>query len=74
MATGSMTVPIGRIEGEILEHKYFDGHISGDNSSPVAEVADSEASRPPLFVHVPGWGLKIPGKGRKMPILLWVGS
>ena len=74
MATGSMTVPIGRIEGEILEHKYLNGHISCNNSSPVAEVADSEASRPPLSVHVPGLGLKIPGKGRKMPILLWVGS
>ena len=44
MATGSMKVPIGRLEGEISEHKYLNGHISGNTSSPVAEVADSEAS------------------------------
>ena len=44
MVTGSMTVPIGRLEGEILEYKYLNGHILGNTSSPVSEVADSEAS------------------------------
>ena len=60
--------------GESREYKYLNSRISGNTSSPVAEVADSEVSWPPLSVYVPGWGLKIPGKGRKMPILLWVGS
>ena len=62
MVTGSMTVPIGRLEGEILAREYLNGRILGNTSSPLAEVADSEASGPHLSVYAPGYGPKIPGK------------
>ena len=43
--------------------KYLTGHISGNTSSPLAEVVDSEASWHPLSVHVFRYGPKQSGRG-----------
>ena len=57
---------------ESRTNKYLTGHISGNNASPLAEVADSEASWHPLSVHVFRYGPKQSGRGDQKLLFVWL--